>query len=58
MTNCYEKNRRVLGGNEGGKVEVLLRHLPGGTEERQETNLLKQHMYRSRFEVNISRIQA
>jgi hypothetical protein len=39
-------------------AEVLLRHLPGGTELRQETNLLGQHMYRPRFEVNISRIQA
>jgi len=39
-------------------VEVPLWQLPGGTEERQETNLLEQHMYRSRFEVNTSRIQA
>jgi hypothetical protein len=45
MTNCDALNRRVLEGNEGGMVEVLLRHLPVGTEERQETNLLGQRMY-------------
>jgi hypothetical protein len=57
MTNCDAQNRRVLEGSESGMVEKLLQYLPGGTEERQETNLLGQHMYWSIFEVNTYRIE-